>query len=61
MSRGLERRLERLEEHNGGITALVVLDRPDETYDEAVARYVKERPEHRDAGRFVVVDTGIYR
>jgi hypothetical protein len=60
----IERRIEQLEDAAGQreeLTVVVCLDRPDETSEQAVARYRIERPDTPEGARFIVVNTGLYR
>jgi hypothetical protein len=60
----IERRIEQLEDAAGQCeepTVVVCLDFPDETSEEAVARYRIERPDTPECARFIVVNTGLYR
>jgi len=58
---GQRRRVDRLEDQAGPRKKVtVVLDRPDETSDEAVQRHLADHPEDK-APEFIVVDTGVPR
>jgi len=64
MNRSLETRLDRLEDAIGNQdapTVVVCLDFPDETSEEAVARYRSEHPDAPERAQFIVVSTGFHR
>lgn len=60
----IEQRIERLEDaidSQDAPTVCVCLDYPDETSEEAVARYRSEHPDTPERAQFIVVNTGFYR
>lgn len=60
----IQRRIEQLENaagHHDEPTVCVCHNHPDETTDDAIARYRTQRPDIPERAWFIVVDTGLYR